>query len=62
MNKIKNVLITDDVNAKCVEILENNDLKVVKNTTLTVEQLKNEIKVDKFFFQHDQLYNLNFLS
>jgi hypothetical protein len=39
------VLITDDVNAKCVEILENNDLKVVKNITFTVDQLKEEIKV-----------------
>ena len=31
-NNIKSVLITDDVNEKCVQILENNDLKVVKNT------------------------------
>ncbi len=46
LNNIKSVLITDDVNAKCVEILENNDFKVVKNTTFTVEQLKEEIKVN----------------
>lgn len=45
INDIKSVLITDDVNAKCVEILDNNELKVVKNTTLTVEELKREIKV-----------------
>lgn len=45
-NDIKKVLITDDVNEKCVEILENNDLVVVKNTKLSVEQLKEEIKVD----------------
>lgn len=45
MNSIKSVLISDDVNAKCVEILENNDLRVVKNTSLTVDQLKTEIKV-----------------
>lgn len=44
LNNIKSVLISDDVNPKCVEILENNDLRVVKNTTLTVDQLKNEIK------------------
>lgn len=44
LNNIKNVLITDDVNVKCLEILENNDLTVVKNTTLTVDQLKEEIK------------------
>ena len=45
LNEIKSVLITDDVNQKCVEILENNDFKVVKNTKLTVEQIKAEIKV-----------------
>ena len=45
LNEIKSVLITDDVNQKCVEILENNDFKVVKNTKLTVDQIKAEIKV-----------------
>ena len=44
-NDIKTVLISDDVNQKCVEILENNDLTVVKNTKLTKEQLLTEIKV-----------------
>lgn len=44
-NNIKKVLISDDVNEKCVQILENNDLVVVKNTKLSVEQLKEEIKV-----------------
>jgi D-3-phosphoglycerate dehydrogenase / 2-oxoglutarate reductase len=43
-NNIKSVLITDDVNEKCVQILENNDLKVVKNTKLSKEQLLEEIK------------------
>lgn len=47
LNSIKNVLITDDVNQKCIEILENNDFKVTKNTKLTVDQLKEEIKVIK---------------
>jgi hypothetical protein len=46
LNEIKSVLITDDVNQKCVEILENNDFKVVKNTKLTVDQIKAEIKVN----------------
>lgn len=43
-NQIKSVLITDDVNEKCVQILENNDLKVLKNTKLTKEELLNEVK------------------
>jgi hypothetical protein len=37
-------LITDDLNEKCVQILENNDLKVVKNIKLSKEQLLEEIK------------------
>lgn len=44
-NEIKKVLITDDINQKCIDILENNNLTVVKNTSLTIEQLKAEIKV-----------------
>ena len=51
-NNIKSVLITDDVNEKCVQILENNDLKVVKNTKLSKEQLLEEIKVIVYFFFH----------
>jgi hypothetical protein len=49
-NNIKSVLITDDVNEKCVQILENNDLKVVKNTKLSKEQLLEEIKVIMVYF------------
>ena len=45
LNEIKSVLITDDVNQKCIEILENNDFKVVKNTKMTIDQIKAEIKV-----------------
>jgi hypothetical protein len=41
---IKSVLITDDLNEKCVQILENNDLIVVKNIKLSKEQLLEEIK------------------
>ncbi|RNA15649.1 D-3-phosphoglycerate dehydrogenase [Brachionus plicatilis] len=44
LNNIKNVLISDDVNAKCVEILQNNGFNVVKNTSLSIDQLKQEIK------------------
>lgn len=44
MASIKNILISDDVNEKCVQILENNDFKVVKNTKLTKDELLSEIK------------------
>ena len=48
LNEIKSVLVTDDVNQKCIDILENNDFKVVKNTKLTVDQIKEEVKVGAF--------------
>jgi hypothetical protein len=48
-NQIKTILISDDVNQKCIEILENNDLKVTKNTKLTPNELKEEIRVNGFF-------------
>jgi hypothetical protein len=48
LNNIKNVLISDDVSSKCFEILENNDLRVVKNTGLSVDQLKAELRVSYF--------------
>ena len=61
LNEIKSVLITDDVNQKCVDILENNDFKVVKNTKLTVDQIKAEIKVNCFniifFCKVNDLFN-----
>ena len=43
-NRIARVLISDDVNARCAEILEKNDIKVVKSLNLSHEQLKNELK------------------
>ena len=49
-NQIKTILISDDVNQKCIDILENNDLKVTKNTKLTPNELKEEIRVNNFFF------------
>ncbi len=48
-NQIKTILISDDVNQKCIDILENNDLKVTKNTKLTPSELKEEIRVIIFF-------------
>ena len=42
---LKNVLISDEVDPKCVEILQNNGISVVKNTKLTKEQLLQEIGV-----------------
>lgn len=50
LNNIKNVLISDDVSTKCVEILQNNGFNVVKNTSLTLDQLKQEVKVIKMLF------------
>jgi hypothetical protein len=54
-NQIRNILISDDVNNKCVEILENNELKVTKKTNLTVDQLKEEVKVKKY-----KIFSVNF--
>jgi D-3-phosphoglycerate dehydrogenase / 2-oxoglutarate reductase len=41
---IKSVLIADNVDDKCGEILRNNGLTVVKNTSLTKDQLLEEVK------------------
>lgn len=61
LNNIKNVLISDDVNAKCVEILQNNGFNVVKNTSLTLDQLKQEVKVIKNYFFFKQTYFFNII-
>jgi hypothetical protein len=42
---IKNILITDDVDPKCVDILVTNGFNVTKNIKLTKEELQEEIKV-----------------
>jgi len=42
--QIKNILISDDVDAKCIEVLENNGFNVVKNTKLSKDELKEQIK------------------
>ena len=44
-NQIRNILISDEVDTKCVEILQNNGFNVTKNSKLTTEELKEEIKV-----------------
>lgn len=46
INEIKNILITDEVDNKCVDILQNNGFNVVKNTKLSKDALIEEIKVD----------------
>jgi len=45
-NQIKSILITDDVNERCVEILENNGFQVTKSINLTKPELLQEIKVE----------------
>lgn len=43
-NDIKSILITDDVNQKCVDILSNNGFNVTKNIKLTKDELLEEVK------------------
>lgn len=42
--ELKKVLISDEVDAKCIEVLLSNGIHVDKKTKLTKEQLLNEIK------------------
>ncbi|XP_041367375.1 D-3-phosphoglycerate dehydrogenase-like [Gigantopelta aegis] len=42
---LKKVLISDDIDPKCIEILQNNGIEVVKKTNLTKEQLISEIPI-----------------
>lgn len=41
--QLQSVLITDEIDSQCVEILQKNGIQVVKNTKLTKEQLIAEI-------------------
>ncbi|CAG2193147.1 PHGDH [Mytilus edulis] len=41
--QLQSVLITDEIDTQCVEILQKNGIQVVKNTKLTKEQLLTEI-------------------
>ena len=43
--QLKSVLISDDVDQQCVDILSSGGIQVVKNTKLTKDQLKAEIEV-----------------
>lgn len=43
--QLQSVLITDEIDSQCVEILQKNGIQVVKNTKLTKEQLIAEIPV-----------------
>lgn len=48
--ELKKVLISDEVDPKCVQILQNNDIEVVKNTKLSKEELIQEIPVRPTYF------------
>lgn len=41
--ELKSVLISDDVDQQCIDLLSSNGIKVVKNTKLSKDQLKAEI-------------------
>ena len=43
--QLQKVLISDEVDAKCVNILQTNGVEVVKNTKLSKEELIAEIPV-----------------
>ena len=45
--QLKKVLISDDIDAKCVNILQSNGVDVVKNTKLSKAELIAEIPVSK---------------
>jgi hypothetical protein len=46
---LSSVLISDEVDQKCVDILQENGIKVVKNTKLSKEDLLKEIAVSILF-------------
>ena len=46
-NNIRTVLISDDVDQKCVDILENNGFNVTKNIKLSKAELLEEVKVSQ---------------
>ena len=56
--QIKNILISDDVDAKCIEVLENNGFNVVKNTKLSKDELKEQIKVKQAKFSAKLFYKI----
>ena len=44
---LKKVLISDDIDPKCIQILQNNGIDVVKKTNMTKQQLISEIPVSE---------------
>lgn len=54
--QLQSVLITDEIDVQCVEILQKNGIQVVKNTKLTKEQLIAEIPVSNL--QHVNRNNI----
>lgn len=48
---LTSVLISDEVDQKCVNFLQENGIKVVKNTKLSKEELLKEIAVSILFMQ-----------
>ena len=46
---LRKVLISDEVDPKCVEVLKANGIEVVKNTKLTKDELLAEIPVSGHF-------------
>ena len=45
---LKKVLISDEIDERCIDVLKKNGVDVVKNTKLTKEQLIAEIPVSSF--------------
>lgn len=43
--ELKTVLISDEVDEQCIEILKRSGIEAVKQTKLTKDQLKAEISV-----------------
>lgn len=43
-------MISDEVDQKCVQILQENGIKVLKNSKLSKEELLKEIPVSNMFF------------
>ena len=68
LKTVKSVLITDEVDDKCVAILEQNGFNVTKNTKLSREELQTEIKVSghgrviEFFSSFLLLNTLNYFQ
>lgn len=47
---LSSVLISDEVDQKCVKVLQENGIKVLKNSKLSKEELLKEIPVSNMFF------------